>query len=43
LSTSVLWHCYDQALVLVRSSVDTIIVPRTSSWFGFYAPNSTDR
>lgn len=27
--------------VLVASAADTIIVPRESSWFGFYAPNST--
>ena len=27
--------------MLVASSVDTIIVPRESSWFGFYADNST--
>ena len=30
-----------EAFVLVASSADTIIVPRESSWFGFYADNST--
>jgi len=30
-----------EAFVLVASAADTIIVPRESSWFGFYAPNST--
>ena len=29
--------------MLVISSDDTIIVPRESSWFGFYAPNSTEQ
>ena len=28
-------------LVLVRSTVDTVIIPRASAWFGFYRPNST--
>ena len=32
-----------KAFVLVISSDDTIIVPRESSWFGFYAPNSTEQ
>lgn len=31
------------AFVLVASSVDAIIVPRESSWFSFYEPNSTSR
>ena len=28
-------------LVLVRSTVDTVIIPRASAWFVFYRPNST--
>ena len=30
-----------EAFVLVASTADTIIIPRESSWFAFYAPNST--
>ncbi|EOD34304.1 hypothetical protein EMIHUDRAFT_449336, partial [Emiliania huxleyi CCMP1516] len=31
------------AFVLVSSTIDSIIVPRESQWFGFFAPNSTSR
>ncbi|EOD17699.1 hypothetical protein EMIHUDRAFT_451284 [Emiliania huxleyi CCMP1516] len=45
--TSAMW--YTPAIqerappVLVSSTIDSIIVPRESQWFGFFAPNSTSR